>query len=126
VRYVNDSKATNVDSVLRSLESVAPPIRLIAGGRHKGASYAPMRELVRKNVAAIYLVGEAADLIAADLGDLTPHHPCGDLATAVARAAADAIPGDAVLLSPACASYDQFKDYEQRGAEFRLLVEALT
>lgn len=125
VRYFNDSKATNVDSVLRSLESVPPPIRLIAGGRHKGAAYTPMRELVRQNVAALYLIGEAGELLAQDLGDAVPCIPCGDLPTAVARAASDAQHGDAVLLSPACSSYDQFQDYEERGARFRALVEAL-
>jgi UDP-N-acetylmuramoylalanine--D-glutamate ligase len=125
VRYFNDSKATNVDSVLRSLESITAPIHLIAGGRHKGASYAPLRALVTERVRAIYLVGEAAPLLRADLGDVAPCHTCGDLATAVARASKDAVPGDVVLLSPACASYDQFRDFEERGERFRTLVEAL-
>jgi UDP-N-acetylmuramoylalanine--D-glutamate ligase len=125
VRYYNDSKATNVDSTLRSLESVPGPIRLIAGGRHKGSSYAPLRPLVARHVAAIYTIGEAAPLFAAELGTVTSVIACGDLAAALERAAADARSGDAVLLSPACASYDQFTSYEERGDRFRTLVREL-
>jgi UDP-N-acetylmuramoylalanine--D-glutamate ligase len=125
VRFFNDSKATNVESTMRSLESVPGPIRLIAGGRHKGASYAPLRPLVQRSVRALYLIGESAPILAADLGDLLPILDCGDLETAVARAAAEAAGGEAVLLAPACASFDQFRDYEERGDRFRALVEAL-
>ena len=113
-----------MDSVVRSLEAVPAPIRLIAGGRHKGSSYAPLRELATAKVAGLYLVGEASALIADELGHAAPCVSCGDLATAVDRAAGDARPGDTVLLSPACASYDQFRDFEERGARFRELVEA--
>jgi UDP-N-acetylmuramoylalanine--D-glutamate ligase len=125
VRFFNDSKATNVESAMRSLQSVPGPIRLIAGGRHKGASYAPLRPFVQKSVRALYLIGEAAPLLAADLGDLVPVRDCADLETAVHRAAAEATDGEAVLLAPACASFDQFQDYEKRGDRFRALVEAL-
>jgi UDP-N-acetylmuramoylalanine--D-glutamate ligase len=125
VRFYNDSKATNVDSVLRSLESVPGKIRLIAGGRHKGSPYAPLREHVRRHVVAVYLIGEAAPLIAEELQGSAPMVQCGDLAAAVARAARDAQPGETVLLSPACASYDQFANYEERGAVFRSLAEEL-
>jgi UDP-N-acetylmuramoylalanine--D-glutamate ligase len=125
VRYYNDSKATNVESLEKSLAAVPGPIRLIAGGRHKGASYRPLAPLVREKVRSLYLIGEAAGLIAADLGDAAPVLRCGDLPSAVRHASRDAREGEAVLLSPACASYDQFRDYEERGDTFRRLVGEL-
>jgi UDP-N-acetylmuramoylalanine--D-glutamate ligase len=115
VLFVNDSKATNVASTLvalASFEDVA--VHLILGGRGKGQDFS----VLRGRAAATYLIGEAAEQLAAEVGGVL----CGDLATAVARARAAARPGEVVLLSPACASWDQFEDYEARGRAFKALV----
>jgi UDP-N-acetylmuramoylalanine--D-glutamate ligase len=124
VRYVNDSKATNVAAALRALETYAgDPVLLIVGGRGKGESFAPLADAIGPNVRAVYAIGEtAAELVDATGGRAVE---AGDLATAVGRAARDAGPGDVVLLSPACASYDQFENFEQRGEEFGRLVQNL-
>lgn len=122
VRFYNDSKATTVDAVVRSLESFAAPVVWIAGGRDKGGDWRRVATRVGTTPlrAALY-IGEAAPLIARVL----PGEACGDLATAFARAAQVARAGDVVLLSPGCASYDQFIDFEDRGTRFRRLAEAL-
>jgi UDP-N-acetylmuramoylalanine--D-glutamate ligase len=124
VLYVNDSKATNVASTLVALASFPDrPVHLILGGRGKGGGYAALREPVAERAAAVYAIGEAEEEIAAALaGAGPPVHRCGDLERAVAAARAAARPGDVVLLSPACASYDQFRDFEERGERFRALV----
>ncbi len=124
VLYVNDSKATNVAAALRALAAYDRPLLLIAGGRAKGESFEPLAAAARGRVERAFLIGEAAPELAEALDEL-PHETSGDLGTAVAAAAAAARPGDVVLLSPACASYDQFRDFEERGDEFRRLVEAL-
>ncbi len=122
VTYVNDSKATNVAAVLGALAAYAgEPVRLIAGGRGKGQDFGPLAAGLGPNVRAVYLIGEAADELAAVIGERAVL--VGDLPTAVARAATDAAPGDVVLLSPACASFDQFDDFVHRGEEFRRLVQ---
>jgi UDP-N-acetylmuramoylalanine--D-glutamate ligase len=95
------------------------------GGRGKKAPYAPLRALFPGRVKALLTLGEDAPAVERELGDLVPTEGCGTLAAAVARADALAAPGDVVLLSPACASYDQFRSYEDRGETFRRLVEAL-
>jgi UDP-N-acetylmuramoylalanine--D-glutamate ligase len=124
VTYVNDSKGTNVAATLRALAAYADgPVRLIAGGRGKGQDFAPLAGGLGPNVRAVYLIGEASDEIAAVASDLAV--PVGDLASAVARAAAEAEPGDVVLLSPACASFDQFENFAARGEEFKRLVQNL-
>ena len=126
VRYVNDSKATNVAAARRALASF-PNARLhvILGGRGKQESYAPLAEAFGPDDRA-YLIGEAADEIAAALADAgVAFTRAGDLAAALAEAAATAKPSDVVLLSPACASFDQFGDFEERGDVFRRLVEEL-
>ena len=126
VRYVNDSKATNVAATLRALASF-PEARLhvILGGRGKDEPYGPLAASFAIGDRA-YLIGEAADAIADALdADGIPYVPCGDLERAVAEASAAAEHGDVVLLSPACASFDQFDDFEVRGDTFRRLVEAL-
>ncbi len=124
VQYVNDSKATNPDSAAPALTAFSN-IHWIAGGRRKSDELdACLPHL--KNVRAAYLIGEAADMFARILKPHTQVHTCGTLANAVARAAAAAEPGDVVLLSPACASQDQFTDFEARGAAFRASVEAIT
>jgi UDP-N-acetylmuramoylalanine--D-glutamate ligase len=124
VRWVNDSKATNVAAALRGLAAYADePVRLIAGGRGKGQSFEPLADGTGSNVLAVYLIGEAADEMARAMGNRAVI--LGDLATAVTRAAADARAGDVVLFAPACASFDQFRDFVHRGEEFRLLVQNL-
>lgn len=123
VRYVNDSKATNVAAALRGLRAYDAPLRLILGGSLKGESFAPLAPEVAARAASVYLVGEASDELARTLG--VRYERAGDLETAVRLAAAAAQPGDVVLLSPACASYDQYRDFEARGEHFRRLVEAL-
>jgi UDP-N-acetylmuramoylalanine--D-glutamate ligase len=121
VLFVNDSKATNADAAEKALLAY-DRVRWIAGGVPKAGGIEPLRPLFGR-VARAYLIGQAAEAFAATLGD-APHEICGDLATAVARAAADAQPGEAVLLSPACASFDQFTDYEARGRAFIALARA--
>jgi UDP-N-acetylmuramoylalanine--D-glutamate ligase len=126
VRFVNDSKATNVAAALRALASF-PSTRLhvILGGRGKHESYVPLAAALRPGDRA-YLIGEASQEIAAALGTAgIPFVLAGDLETAVGQAAGTASAGDVVLLSPACASFDQFRDFEARGDAFRELVEAL-
>ena len=118
VRWVNDSKATNVASALTALEATPAPVHVILGGDDaKGEDFSPLTG----RAAHVYLVGEAAPRLRAAVGGT----PCGDLETAVRRAAAAAVAGDTVLLSPACASFDQFTDFEERGRRFAALVEAL-
>ncbi|CAN5239060.1 UDP-N-acetylmuramoyl-L-alanine--D-glutamate ligase [soil metagenome] len=126
VRYVNDSKATNVAAALRALASF-PDSRLhvIAGGRGKAEPYAPLAEAFGPEDRA-YLTGEAAGAIAAALDDAdVPYARSRDLPSALAEAAAAAVAGDVVLLSPACASFDQFESFEDRGDTFRRLVQEL-
>jgi UDP-N-acetylmuramoylalanine--D-glutamate ligase len=123
VLYVNDSKATNVASTLVALRSFDAPIHLIAGGRAKGSGFEALRAPVAERCAAVYLIGEAADALDAALAGVgVPVRRCGDLEHAVQDARPAAQPGDVVLLSPACTSYDQYPDYEARGAHFRSLV----
>jgi UDP-N-acetylmuramoylalanine--D-glutamate ligase len=125
VLYVNDSKATNPASARRGIESFDGGVRLILGGSLKGGGFTDLRDAVAARCRACYLVGEAADRLAADLEGAAPLHRSGTLEQAVADAAAAAEPGDVVLLSPACASFDAFDDYEQRGRCFKALVAAL-
>jgi UDP-N-acetylmuramoylalanine--D-glutamate ligase len=125
VRYVNDSKATNVAAALRALASFDPPRHVILGGRGKHESYAPLAAALGPGDHA-YLIGEAADEIAAALATAgIEHERAGDLEHAVAAAARVATAGEVVLLSPACASFDQFRGFEERGDRFRALVASL-
>ena len=126
VEWVNDSKGTNVDSVEKSLSAFDGGVLLIMGGRGKGAPYRPLRALFPGRVRALLTIGEDAPRIAEELGDLAPVTACGDLRTAVAQARKLARAGDAVLLSPACASYDQFRNFEDRGEQFKALVRGLS
>ena len=122
VRYVNDSKATNVAAALRALAAYADePVHLILGGSRKGEDFAPLGAAIGPNVQSVHLIGETADELAAAI---LQAHDDGDLATAVGHIEASA--GDVVLLSPACASYDQYHDFEERGEEFRRLVQNLS
>jgi UDP-N-acetylmuramoylalanine--D-glutamate ligase len=122
VLYVNDSKATNVSSAVRGIEAFDGGVHVILGGSLKGGGFEGLRDAVASRCAAAYLIGEAAERLEQGLAGTVPLHQSGDLATAVHEAAAAAKPGDVVLLSPACASFDQFRDYEERGEAFRLLV----
>jgi UDP-N-acetylmuramoylalanine--D-glutamate ligase len=127
VRYVNDSKATNTAAARQALRAFDAPLHLILGGREKGERFDEFaQEVAAANVSIAYLIGEAAGRLGEDLDDAAvPNLLAVTLDRAVAEAASAAEPGDVVLLSPACASYDQFRDFEQRGEEFRRLVENL-
>jgi UDP-N-acetylmuramoylalanine--D-glutamate ligase len=122
VLYVNDSKATNVASASRGIESFDGGVHAILGGSLKGGGFTGLRGPVATRCRACYLIGEATERLAEDLEGTVPLERCGDLETAVRAATAAARPGDVVLLSPACASFDQFRDYEERGDRFRSLV----
>ncbi len=126
VRFYDDSKGTNVGAVVTALAGIQEPKAvLIAGGRDKGGSYAPLVEALVQKGRAVVLIGEAADAIAAAVGDAVPVHRAPSLDDAVRLSASLARPGDAVLLSPACSSYDMFRDYKHRGEEFVRAVRAL-
>ena len=130
VMYVNDSKATNLASTLVALESFdtdpARPVHLILGGQAKGQDFAPLREPISGSCRAVYVIGQDAPVIVDALAGLQlPVWRCGELERALAKARAAARPGEVVLLSPACASFDQFNDFEARGERFRELVDAL-
>jgi UDP-N-acetylmuramoylalanine--D-glutamate ligase len=126
IAFVNDSKATNVASTLVALRSYLGGVHLIAGGRGKQQDFSPLAPVVAERCSAVYLIGEAAGELAAALAPAgVPMLDLGDLERAVGAAATAAAPGETVLLSPACASYDQYPDFEARGAHFRSLVEAL-
>jgi UDP-N-acetylmuramoylalanine--D-glutamate ligase len=126
VRWVNDSIATNTFAARNGIEAYDAPVRLILGGRAKGEDFGPFARSLPPRVTAIYLVGEATDELAAALDAAgRSYDRVGAIAGAVEAAARDARPGDVVLLSPACASYDQYESFEQRGEDFRRLVEAL-
>ena len=122
VTYVNDSKATNVAAALRGLAAYEDePVHLILGGSRKGEDFGPLAAAIGPNVKSVHVIGETAG----ELGAAIPQaRREGDLATALAEIEAE--PGDVVLLSPACASYDQFRDFEERGEEFRRLVQNLS
>ena len=125
VRYVNDSKGTNVDSTRVALLSFTEPLIVIMGGEGKGAPYAPLKPLLRKGTKRILLIGEDTPRIEKELRGIVPIERCRRLGPAVARAAEIAGPGDVVLLSPACASFDQYDNYEERGRHFKALVRKL-
>jgi UDP-N-acetylmuramoylalanine--D-glutamate ligase len=129
VRFVNDSKATNVASAAVGLRSFEGGVHAILGGSEKGEPFAPLVEPVRESCLACYLIGAAADRLARELAPVVEAgvalRRCADLEDAVRRAAAAARPGEVVLLSPACASFDAFENFERRGERFRAIVEAL-
>jgi UDP-N-acetylmuramoylalanine--D-glutamate ligase len=126
VTYVNDSKATNVAAAAAALASFDGRIRAILGGSLKGGDFGALVDPVRNHCAACYLIGEAAPALARDLEPSGVElRRCDALPDAVRAAASDARPGEVVLLAPACASYDAYRDFEERGEHFRALVEAL-
>jgi UDP-N-acetylmuramoylalanine--D-glutamate ligase len=124
VRWINDSKATNVASTAVAIEAMDRPFVLLLGGRHKGEPYARLAPLLRERCRLVVAYGEAGPLVEQDLAGRVPLERGGDFADVVARARRAARPGDAVLLSPACSSYDMFANYEERGAAFRRLATA--
>lgn len=125
VTYVNDSKATNVDSVWYALQSFDKPIVLLLGGRDKGNDYSRLSDLVRKHVKAIVAIGESADKVVEAFGQVVSVAKATNMSEAVQSASAMATRGDVVLLSPACASFDWFENYEHRGRVFKQLVADL-
>ncbi|HSF58264.1 MAG TPA: UDP-N-acetylmuramoyl-L-alanine--D-glutamate ligase [Candidatus Binatia bacterium] len=125
VRYYDDSKGTNVGAVVKSLASFAAPVILLAGGVDKGGDYGILREGIEKRVRRLVLFGAAKQTIAKTLGPLTETVMVESLAAAVRDAHEHALPGDVVLLSPACSSFDMFRNYAERGRVFKSLVQAL-
>jgi len=125
VRYYNDSKGTNVGAVVKSLASFSDPVILLAGGVDKGGDYGILRQEIRQKVRRLVLFGEAQEIIARALGDLTETVIVENLEAAVGDAFAHARAGEVVLLSPACSSFDMFRNYAERGQVFKSLVQAL-
>jgi UDP-N-acetylmuramoylalanine--D-glutamate ligase len=125
VQYYNDSKATNVDGVLRALDCFAKPVLLLMGGRDKGSNFSVLADRVRNHARELIVMGEAAEPIRSALGQLLPTKAAASMQDAVATAFRDAQPGDVVLLSPGCASFDWYKNYAERGDDFRKAVEKL-
>ncbi len=132
VAYYNDSKATNVDATLKAIEAFPEPLWIILGGKDKGSDYTPLRAALRERAKAALLIGAkppypnaAAPLIKQVLKGAVPLVDCGTLAQAVKYAREHAVPGEVVLLAPACASFDQFENYEQRGNTFKQAVAEL-
>ena len=126
VTFYNDSKATNVDATVKALESFPGNIHIILGGKDKGSDYTVLNPLLRERVKRVYLIGAASDKIASQVGNATAVVRSGILERAVRQAFDAAQTGDVVLLAPACASFDQFENYEHRGRVFKDLVRALT
>jgi UDP-N-acetylmuramoylalanine--D-glutamate ligase len=122
VKYYDDSKATNVDAVLRALESFFSPVVLIMGGRDKGGSYESLRSQVGQKVKQLILLGEAAEKINETIGDLVPTEMVSTMTQAVNMADKSTVSGDTVLLSPACSSFDMYESYAQRGSDFKQAV----
>jgi UDP-N-acetylmuramoylalanine--D-glutamate ligase len=126
VLWINDSKATNVASTLVAVQALERPFVLLLGGRHKGEPYTALAAAAGARCRGVIAYGESRDLVVQDLGPLLPVTRAGtDFGAVLAEARRLAQPGDAVLLSPACSSYDMFQNYEDRGAQFRAAVEAL-
>ena len=125
VLYVNDSKATTLESLYWALQSFKRPVVLIAGGQDKGSTFTRLNDLIKKHVRAAVLIGTAAEKMAASWKGLAPMLRAATMEEAVEKARATAQKGDVVLLSPACASFDMFRDYEQRGEIFKHIVNGL-
>ena len=119
VRFVNDSKATNIEAATRSIESFDHGVVAIIGGKFKGGDFRDLRAALTERGRAVVAIGEAAPLVRAALADVLPVVDAGSMPEAVARAYAAAMVGDVVLLAPACASFDWFRDYAARGRAFK-------
>jgi len=124
-QYYNDSKATNVDGVLRALDSFSKPVVLLMGGRDKGSNFSVLQEHIKEHVKALIVMGEAAGAIQSALGKLLPTKVAASMQDAVTTAFRDAQPEDVVLFSPGCASFDWYNNYAERGDDFRRTVEEL-
>jgi len=125
VEYYNDSKATNVDATIKALESFPANIHIILGGKDKGSDYSVLKDLLRQRARRVYTIGAAAEKIESQISSAVPIERSRTLPVAVARAAELSRAGDVVLLAPACASFDQFENYEHRGQVFKESVRAL-
>jgi UDP-N-acetylmuramoylalanine--D-glutamate ligase len=125
VEYYNDSKATNVDATMKALQSFPAKIHLILGGKDKGSDYTMLNDLLRERVKSVYTIGAAAEKIQSHIKGTTQIVSSGTIEAAVKQASSIAQPGDVVLLAPACASFDQFQNYEHRGRVFKELVGQL-
>ncbi len=125
VRFVNDSKATNVEAALRAIQSFDPGLVAIVGGRFKGGNFGDLRDALRERRASVVAIGEAAPLVRDALAATVPVHHASDMAAAVRTAFALASPGETVLLAPACSSFDMFRDYAERGRTFKQEVARL-
>jgi UDP-N-acetylmuramoylalanine--D-glutamate ligase len=125
VEYYNDSKATNVDATIKALESFPSNIHLILGGKDKGSDYTVLNDLLRQRVKRVYTIGAAAEKIESHIKGTTDILNTGTLDAAIRKAHQTAQPGDVVLLAPACASFDQFQNYEHRGRIFKETVKSL-
>ena len=125
VSFYNDSKGTNVGAVVKSLRSFREPIILIAGGKDKGGTYGPLKGIVKEKVKRLILIGEARRRMAKVLGRSVPTTEADTLEEAVHYAFDESKHGDVVLLSPACSSFDMFRDYEERGTRFKEIVHQL-
>ena len=125
IRFYNDSKATNVDAAIRAVQSFDDPLILIAGGRHKGSNYQPLVQACRGNVKGAVFMGEAASLLAEAFNHEIPFSLAADMQDAVSKAYGLAQSGDIILLSPACSSFDMFRNYDHRGRVFKAAVEDL-
>jgi UDP-N-acetylmuramoylalanine--D-glutamate ligase len=126
VSYINDSKGTNVGAVIKCLEGFSEPVWLIAGGKDKGLNFRPLRETLARKARAAILLGEARDRMARELSGTVPLLGADSLDEAVRAAAANARPGDVVVFSPACSSFDMFRSFEERGEAFREAVMGLS
>lgn len=122
VQFYNDSKATNVDAAVKAVQAFSGPLLVIMGGKDKGSPYTPLRDLLKERARMVLLIGEAAEKIAADLAGAVEFNYARTLQRAVETAIERAQPGDTVLLAPACSSFDQFENYEQRGRVFKEIV----
>jgi UDP-N-acetylmuramoylalanine--D-glutamate ligase len=125
VEFYNDSKATSVDATVKALTAFQRGVHLILGGKDKGAPYAPLIPLLKERVRDVLVIGAAAERITRELAGTVELAQAGDLTTAVHMAFSAARPGDVILLSPACSSYDQFHDFEERGRVFKDVVESV-
>ncbi|MGH9701913.1 MAG: Mur ligase family protein, partial [Candidatus Acidiferrales bacterium] len=125
VNFFNDSKATNVDATQKALEAFSGPLMVILGGKDKDSDYKVLREPLRRNTRLALVIGAAAEKITAHLNGAVPVEQAGTMERAVQLAYSFARPGDTVLLAPACASFDQFENYEHRGRVFKQLIQQL-
>ena len=125
MRFVNDSKATNIEAARRAIESFAPGLVVMLGGRFKGGDFADLRAALVERSASVVAIGEAAPLVRQALAPAVDVHDAADMVAAVRTAFALASPGETVLLAPACASFDMFSDYAERGRVFKREVARL-